>query len=137
MNVRNFFVQASSTNFPRVVVQDWRAVAKVKIGDTMYAIIRTGNRQYRAEVGATIDVERLPQAVDETVTISDILLIGNGDSTVIGQPTVNGAAVRATVVSQYRAPKVIVFKYRQRTKFRRKRGHRQYYTRLRIDEITV
>lgn len=109
----------------------------------MYAIIRTGNRQYRAEVGATIDVERLntlegdPLPVDHVVEISDVLLIGDGDNTVIGQPLVGGAVVKATVVSQYRAPKVIVFKYRQRTKYRRTRGHRQYYTRLRIDEIAV
>ncbi len=107
----------------------------------MYAIIRTGNRQYRAEPGATIDVERLntpdgePLPVDHKVEITDVLLVGDGDNTIIGQPLVAGALVKATVVSQYRAKKVIVFKYRQRTKFRRKRGHRHYYTRLRIDEI--
>lgn len=101
----------------------------------MYAIVRTGNRQYRAEVGKEIDVERLPNGVNETVELTDVLLVGDGDSTVIGTPTVEGAVVRATVVDQYRADKVIVFKYRQRTNFRRKRGHRQYYTRLRIDGI--
>lgn len=101
----------------------------------MYAIIRTGNRQYRAEVGTQIDVERLPQNVDEQIEISDILLIEDGGNTVIGQPIIEGALVRATVIAQYRAPKIIVFKYRQRTTLRKKRGHRQYYTRLRIDEI--
>lgn len=103
----------------------------------MYAIIRTGNRQYRAEVGNFIDVERLPNEVDESFVINDVLLIGNGDETVIGQPNVEGASVKVTVVDQYRAKKIIVFKYRQRTNYRRKRGHRQYYTRLRIDEIIV
>lgn len=103
----------------------------------MYAIVRTGGRQYRAEVGSVLDVERLPNAVDEKITLSDVLLVGNGESTVIGQPKVDGASVGATVVAQFRAPKIIVFKYRQRTKFRRKRGHRQYYTRLRIDSINV
>jgi large subunit ribosomal protein L21 len=103
----------------------------------MYAIIRTGNRQYRAEVGSAIDVERLPNAVNDQITITDVLLVGDGDSTVIGQPLVEGATVTATVVDQYRADKVIVFKYRQRTNFRRKRGHRQYYTRLRIDNISL
>lgn len=103
----------------------------------MYAIIRTGGRQFRAEVGKNIDVERLPQAVDEKVDFTDVLLVSNDDNTVIGTPLVSGASVKATVVSQYRAKKVIVFKYRQRTNFRRKRGHRQYYTRLRIDEIVV
>lgn len=103
----------------------------------MYAIIRTGGRQYRAVVGETIDVDRLPNEVNDQIEISDILLVGDGDSTVIGQPTVDGAVVKATVVDQYRAKKVIVYKYRQRTNYRRKKGHRQYYTRLRIDNISV
>ena len=103
----------------------------------MYAIIRTGGRQYRAEVGKTLDVERLPYEVNQSFEISDVLLIGDGDSTVIGQPVVDGAAVKVTVTDQYRAKKVIVFKYNQRTNYRRKRGHRHYYTRLRIDDISV
>ena len=103
----------------------------------MYAVIRSGNRQYRAEVGKVIDVERLPNAVNDTIDITDVLLVGDEGNTVIGQPTVEGAVVKATVVDQYRADKIIVFKYRQRTNFRRKRGHRQYYTSLRIDAINV
>ncbi len=103
----------------------------------MYAIIRTGGRQFRAEVGKMVDVERMPNAIDEQVQINEVLLISNGESTVVGQPTVSGAVVTATIVAQYRAKKVIVFKYRQRTNFRRKRGHRHYYTRLRIDDILV
>jgi large subunit ribosomal protein L21 len=103
----------------------------------MYAIIRTGNRQYRAEVGKILDVERLPNQVEESLVINDVLLVGDGDKTVIGQPLVEGASVKLTVVDQYRAKKIIVFKYRQRTNYRRKRGHRQYYTRLRVDEITL
>ena len=103
----------------------------------MYAVIRTGGRQYRAEIGATLDVERLPQEVNDSFEIDDVLLIGDGDNTVIGQPKVEGAKVKVTVVEQGRDAKIIVFKYRQRTNYRRKRGHRQYYTRLRIDEISV
>lgn len=103
----------------------------------MYAIIRTGNRQYRAEVGKTLDVERLPHDVNDSFEITDVLLLGNGDNTVIGQPTVEGVAVKVTVTDQFRGDKIIVFKYRQRTNYRRKRGHRQYYTRLRVDDITV
>jgi large subunit ribosomal protein L21 len=103
----------------------------------MYAIVRTGGRQFRAEVGSTIDVERLPYDVNDTVALDEVLLVGDGDRTVIGQPLVEGAVVNATVVDQYRAKKVLVFKYRQRTKYRRKRGHRQYYTRLRIDSIDI
>jgi large subunit ribosomal protein L21 len=103
----------------------------------MYAVIRTGGKQYRAEVGKTIDVERLPNEVDTSVKIENVLLVGDGDKTVIGQPLVEGASVTATVVRQFRGKKVIVYKYRQRTNYRRKRGHRQYYTRLRIDDITA
>jgi large subunit ribosomal protein L21 len=103
----------------------------------MYAIFRTGNRQYRAEVGKFIDVERLPYEVEHTFAINEVLLIGDGDNTVIGRPLVDGASVKVTVVEQFRGKKILVFKYRQRTKYRRMRGHRQYYTRLRIDAINV
>ncbi len=103
----------------------------------MYAIIRTGNRQYRADVGSLIDVERLPNAVNDTIEIKDVLLVGDGAQTVIGQPNVDGAVVKATIVEQYRAKKVLVFKYKQRTPQHKMRGHRQYYTRLRIDDISI
>jgi len=103
----------------------------------MYAIIRTGNRQYRVEVGSTLEVERLPYDVDHEFDITDILLVGDGDNTLIGQPLVEGAVVKATVVEQFRGSKVVGLKYRQRTKYRRRYGHRQYYTRLRIDDISV
>lgn len=101
----------------------------------MYAIIRSGGRQYRAEIGETIDVERLPYEENDQIEIEDVLLIGDGDNTVIGRPKVDGAKVRATIVNQFRGKKVIVFKYRQRTNYRRRYGHRQYYTRIRIDDI--
>lgn len=103
----------------------------------MYAIIRTGGRQYRAEVGAEFDVERLPNDVNDSIEITDVLMIGDGENSVVGQPTVKGASVNVTVIEQFRAPKIIVFKYRQRTKYRVKRGHRQYYTRVRVDSINV
>ncbi|NWG16647.1 MAG: 50S ribosomal protein L21 [Chloroflexi bacterium] len=103
----------------------------------MYAVIRTGGRQYRAEVGQTIDVEKLPYAEEQSIEINDVLLIGDGEKTIIGQPCVEGALVKATVVRQFRGPKIIVFRYRHRTSYRRKTGHRQFYTRLRIDDISV
>lgn len=103
----------------------------------MYAVIRTGGRQYRAEVGKSLEVERLPYDINHTFEITDVLLVGADDKTVIGQPNVEGASVKVTVTDQFRAKKVIVFKYRQRTNYRRKRGHRQYYTRLRVDDIKV
>ncbi|TVR22344.1 MAG: 50S ribosomal protein L21 [Anaerolineaceae bacterium] len=103
----------------------------------MYAVIRSGGRQYRAEVGKTIDVERLPHEVDQAIEINDVLLLNDGDKTIIGQPLVEGATVKATVVDQFRGKKVTVFKYRQRTNYRRRYGHRQYYTRIRIDDISA
>lgn len=103
----------------------------------MYAIIRSGGKQYRAEVGATIDVDRLPHDVGESLEISDVLLVADGDDTRIGQPRVDGATVSATVVEQFRGKKIVVYKYRQRTNYRRKQGHRQYYTRLRIEDIKI
>ena len=103
----------------------------------MYAIIRSGGKQYRAEIGGVIDVDRLSNGIGDTVEFSDVLLVANEDSTQIGQPLVSGARVTATVMEQFRGRKIIVYKYRQRTNYRRKQGHRQYYTRLRIDDITV
>ena len=111
---------------------------QVKIGaEIVYAVFRSGGRQHRVKVGQVIDVERLPNEVDEKLEIDDVLLVSDGENTHIGQPVVKGAKVTATVVDQLRGKKVIVYKYRQRTNYRRKGGHRQYYTRLHIDDISV
>jgi large subunit ribosomal protein L21 len=101
----------------------------------MYAIIRTGGRQYRAEVGAEVDVEKLPNEVGSSIEINEVLLVADGEKITVGQPVVDGAKVKVTVVDQYRASKVIVWKYRPKQRYRRLKGHRQHYTRLRIDEI--
>lgn len=103
----------------------------------MYAIIKLGGRQYRAVEGQFIDVDRLPQESGQTITIEDVLLYADGDNVTVGQPTVKGAKVTATVEEQFRGEKLLVFKYRQRTTYRRMRGHRQYHTRIRINTITV
>ncbi len=103
----------------------------------MYAIIRIGGRQFRAEVGQTIDVERLPHQIDDSFDITDVLLVGDETKTVIGQPLVEGASVKVTVKEQFRGDKVIVFKYRQRTNLRKMRGHRQYHTRIHVDAINA
>lgn len=104
----------------------------------MYAIIRTGGRQYRAEPGMDIDVERLPHAEGETVELTDVLLVApDAGEPRIGQPVVTGAVVKATVVKQLRARKIFVWKYKPKERYRRRRGHRQYYTRLHIDDITI
>jgi large subunit ribosomal protein L21 len=103
----------------------------------MYAIVRTGGRQYRAEPGQTIDVERLPNPEGESIDLTEVLLIArDNDAPMIGQPTVAGAIVKATVIKQGRGRKIFVWKYRPKKRIRRRRGHRQYFTRLRIDSIT-
>jgi len=101
----------------------------------MYAVIRTGGKQYRVKPGDTIDVEKLPHDVGDEVEFDEVLLVANGSGAQIGQPLVKGAKVKATVTRQAKGRKVIVFKYRSSERYRRKRGHRQHYTRLRIDEI--
>jgi len=103
----------------------------------MYAIVRTGGRQYRAEPGQTIDVERLPYEEGASVDLTDVLLVApDSGAPLIGQPLVDGAVVKATIIKQARERKIFVWKYKPKEHYRRRRGHRQYFTRLRIDSIT-
>ena len=101
----------------------------------MYAIVESGGRQYRAEVGQTIQTEKLPYKVGESINLSKVLLVAGGENTVIGTPVVPGASVQATVVDQFRGKKIRILKYRPGNRYRVRQGHRQFYTRLRIDEI--
>ena len=101
----------------------------------MYAVVETGGKQYKVTVGETIDVERLKADIGETVELDRVLMVADGEQVQVGSPMVDGASVSATVVDHDRARKVIVFKYRAKQRYRRKTGHRQDYTRLRIDEI--
>jgi large subunit ribosomal protein L21 len=103
----------------------------------MYAVIRTGGKQYRVSPGDSVEVEKLPYEVGEQIELDEVLLVANGSGTQIGRPLVEGAKVKATVTRQARGRKVIVFKFRSSNRYRRKRGHRQHYTRLRIDEIVA
>jgi len=103
----------------------------------MYAIIRAGGRQYRVEEGRYFDVDKLPYEEGDEIELDEVLLIGDGDDTVIGQPHIEGAVVKATVMRQWRDKKVVVYKYNQRTNYRRKKGHRHHYTRLMVDSINT
>lgn len=103
----------------------------------MYAIVRIGGKQYLAQPGQTIVTERLPYEVGQTVEFEDILLVGDGDKSLIGQPLVDGALVKAEVVEQFKGKKVIVYKYRAKQRYRRKAGHRHMYTRLAISDIVT
>ncbi|HHX44576.1 MAG TPA: 50S ribosomal protein L21 [Chloroflexi bacterium] len=103
----------------------------------MYAVVESGGKQYKVAVGQTVDVELLGVEEGGTVEFDRVLMVANDGDVRIGRPTVDGARVSATVVGHGRAPKVLVFKYQAKKRYRRKLGHRQGYTRLRIDEITV
>ena len=102
----------------------------------MFAIIRTGGKQYRVASGDQITVERIEGDVGTQISLTDVLAIG-GDSPIIGRPTVPGAAVNAKILQQPRGSKVIVFKKKRRKNYRRKRGHRQELTVLKIEEISA
>lgn len=103
----------------------------------MYAIVRTGGRQYKVEPGQVIDVERLPAEEGQEVDLDEVLLIGGESGTFIGQPTVPGAKVRAEIAQNFRSRKVIVFKYKSKVRYRRFNTHRQNLTRLQIKEIVT
>lgn len=103
----------------------------------MYAVIESGGKQYRVEEGATLQVEELDAEPGTAVTLDRVLLIADGKNVMVGAPVVKGASVQATVVRHGRGKKVIVFKYKSKAHQRRKRGHRQNFTALRIDKISV
>ena len=103
----------------------------------MYAIVESGGRQYRAEEGHSFSVEKLPYEVGEQIELDKVLMLADGDNISVGRPTVDSASVKATVVEQYRGKKIFVLKYKAKKRYRHRQGHRQYYTRLRIDEIVA
>jgi len=103
----------------------------------MYAIIRTGGKQYQVVAGDTVRVEKLKGEVGDTVEINDVLLVANGDAVQVGQPLVDGAKVIAKIAEQGREKKILVFKKKKRKGYQVKNGHRQQYTALTIEEITA
>jgi large subunit ribosomal protein L21 len=103
----------------------------------VYAIVRTGGKQYRVEAGSTIYVERLEAPVGLKVTFEEVLLVGGEGEARVGSPNVDKASVVGTVLDQGRDRKVRVFKFKKRKHYRRTRGHRQSFTALRIDAINA
>ena len=104
----------------------------------MYAIVETGGKQYRVKPGDTVAVERLTVEPGETLDLARVLMIaGNGDAPRVGTPSVDGAVVRAEVLEHFRGEKIVVFRYKSKVRYRRKTGHRQSLTRLRITDILV
>jgi len=103
--------------------------------ENVYAVVKSGAHQYKATVGDHLIVERLPQEVGTQVELDQVYLVDDGEQVLVGQPTVHGALVRATIVEEFRGPKVRIFKYRPKERYRRRMGHRQTYMRLRVDDI--
>jgi large subunit ribosomal protein L21 len=101
----------------------------------MYALVKTGGKQYRVAKDDTILVERLAATEGEQVILNDVVMLGDGDKVTIGTPLVNGAAVSATVMRQTRGPKIIIFRRKRRKNHRRTQGHRQDLTLLKINDI--
>ena len=103
----------------------------------MFAVIRTGGKQYRVAPNDVLKIEKLPGEAGETITFTDVLAVGSDAGTTIGAPLVAGATVTATVIAQDRLDKVIIFKKRRRQNSRRKNGHRQHVTVLRVAGINA
>ena len=103
----------------------------------MYAVIKTGGKQYRVIAGEKIKVEKLVGDVGTTVTLDQILMLADGDKVTIGSPIVKGASIQATVLSHGRGDKVMIFKFRRRKHYRKTQGHRQSYTEIQIGAIAA
>ncbi|MBS0543138.1 MAG: 50S ribosomal protein L21 [Proteobacteria bacterium] len=103
----------------------------------MYAVIKTGGKQYRVAAGEKIKVEQIPADVGSEITIDQVFMVGEGEAVKIGTPVVAGASVKATVVSHGRHDKIKIFKMRRRKHYQKHQGHRQNYTELRIEAISA
>ena len=101
----------------------------------MYAIIKTGGKQYRIAEGDVITIEKLEATADETVTFDEVLTVVNDGDVKVGTPLVNGAKVTGTVLEQGKAKKILVFKYKAKSNYRKRQGHRQPYTEVLIEKI--
>jgi large subunit ribosomal protein L21 len=103
----------------------------------MFAVVSSGGKQYRVEPGSTVVIDRLAEEPGASITFDRVLIIGDGDQTTVGTPLVTGATVSGTVLGEELGPKLVIFKFKQKVKYRRRTGHRQHLTRVRIDEISA
>ena len=101
----------------------------------MYAVVATGGKQYKVEEGDVLRVEKLSGEIGSSVAFDKVLIFSDGENVKIGQPDVDGVTVHGQIVDQGKSKKIIVFKYKRRKRYRRKQGHRQLFTAVRIDRI--
>jgi large subunit ribosomal protein L21 len=121
----------------RVWIESNKRAIPNEVESNMYAVIKTGGKQYRVAAGEKIKVEQIPADVGAEVTLDQVLMVGEGESVKIGAPLVSGASVKAVVLSQGRHDKITIFKMRRRKHFQKHQGHRQNYTELRIEAISA
>lgn len=103
----------------------------------MYAVVSSGGKQYKVQEGETLRVEKISGEVGAPVSFDKVLMLSDGENVSIGRPVLDNVAVRGHIVEQGKAKKIIVFKYKRRKRYRRKQGHRQQYTSIKIDSIEV
>ena len=103
----------------------------------MYAVIRTGGKQYKVHEDQILKVEKLEGTEGSQIEFDDVLMYSDGETITLGDPKVGNATVKAHILEQERSKKILVFKYKRRKGFRRMRGHRQFYTEIKIDSIAV
>lgn len=101
----------------------------------MYAVIKTGGKQYQVAVGDKLKIEQTPADIGSKITLSEVLMLADGENVVVGAPFVNGATVTASVISEGRHKKIRIFKMRRRKHYQKHQGHRQNYTEIQIDGI--
>ena len=101
----------------------------------MYAIVKSGGKQYKIQEGDVIRVEKIPGDLDNPISFDQVLMFSDGENVRIGQPELNDVTVKGHIVEQGKAKKIIIFKYKRRKRYRRKQGHRQQYTAIKIDQI--
>jgi len=102
----------------------------------MYAVVKSGGKQYKVQEGETFRVEKIPGEVGAEIAFDDVLMFSDGEKVQVGTPNLDNVTVKGTVVEQGQAKKIIVFKYKRRKRYRRKQGHRQQYTAVKVDSIT-
>jgi large subunit ribosomal protein L21 len=126
-----------ATNTPKIGLSKTQQVRHLKLEaeSLMYAVIKTGGKQYKVAPGEKLKVEQIPADVGASVILDQVLMVGEGESVRLGKPTVAGATVTATVVAQGRGEKVKIFKMRRRKHYQKHQGHRQNYTELKIEAI--
>ena len=103
----------------------------------MYAVVKTGGKQYRVAAGEKLKIEQIPGDVGSQIVLDQVLMLANGDAVTLGTPLVAGASVKATVVAHGRGDKVRIFKMRRRKHYQKRQGHRQNYTEIKIEAITA